>query len=100
MIVLLGIGCGRNSVSNPVEAIEDGVSYSSGVRANVPMGIIGSGGSDSNSSIVFTWKDESGDITLTYSNTGSYSYIYNDGDYYYSENGTYFISGNSVNRAG
>ncbi len=54
----------------------------------------------SNKSIAFAWKDDSegiGDIVLTFYSNDKYTYVYNDGDYYYSEIGTYSVSGNKLN---
>ena len=47
--------------------------------------------------IVHSWVDETGDITLTFSKSGIYTYIYDDGDSQYQEYGTYSVSDNFLN---
>ena len=49
--------------------------------------------------IAFDWKDEHegiGEIKLTFNGTDKYTYEYSDGDYCYSEMGTYNVSGNNL----
>ena len=48
-------------------------------------------------SIVNSWVHDTGDITLAFSESGIYSYIYDDGDCQYREYGTYSVSDNLLN---
>ncbi len=47
--------------------------------------------------IVHSWIHDTGDITLTFSEEGEYTYIYDDGDSQYQECGTYSTSDNFLN---
>ena len=54
--------------------------------------IVSCGDNRSEINIVHSWVHETGDITLTFSEDGNYSYIYDDGDSQYKEYGTYSVS--------
>ena len=97
LTLLLWIGCGQKSGVNPMNVMYGGDSFSNDSGDHIPIMKVVSGGNSSDISIVHSWANEFGDITLTFTGNGTYSYIYDDGDYLYSENGSYSITGNSVN---
>ncbi len=78
---------------NPVNVLESVDISSSGIPA------MRSGSSENGSeiSIIHSWIHDTGDITLTFSEGGVYTYIYDDGDSQYNEYGTYSVSDNFLN---
>jgi len=91
-IVLL-VCCKENGSVNPVSDSESLDIPGSGISALRSDG----GENSSEISIVHSWVDDTGDITLTFSEGGEYTYIYNDGDSRYREYGTYSVSDNFLN---
>ncbi len=90
-VLTLFAGCGKHNGSNPLGVIESDISFNNGNGTQINT----VSGNNGNNSIVFAWKDDF-EITLTYSDDGTYTYIYEDGDYCWTEKGTYTIIGNSV----
>ncbi len=88
------IVCGNvHGGENPVDALESVDITGSGIpalRSEVAE-------NESEISIVHSWIDDTGDITLTFSEDGKYTYIYDDGDSQYHESGTYSVSDNLLN---
>ncbi len=95
--LLLWIGCGQNSGVNPMNVTDGGANFNNDSGVLIPIMKVASGSNSSDISIVHSWANEFGDITLTFSGNGTYSYIYDDGNYHFTENGTYSISGIFVN---
>ncbi len=85
--------CMEYSGMKPVNVLESG----DGSRSDIPLLTDDSGDNKSDISIVHSWVDDTGDITLTFSERGVYTYIYDDGDCQYNEYGTYSISNNILN---
>ena len=91
--IVLIVCCKEYDGVNPLNVTEN-VDRS---RSVIPA--MKSEGSDNSSeiSIVHSWVHDSGDITLTFSEGGVYTYIYDDGDSQYQEYGTYSVSDNILN---
>ena len=97
---MLCLGCGQYSGDNPIRLLGGDESLRTNSDSNISTVNNGSVSPISKRSIAFAWKDESesiGDIVVTFYSNDKYSYVYNDGDYYYSEIGTYSVSGNKLN---
>lgn len=95
--LFLLVGCSQNNGVNFLNVTDSGDSLINDDRALIPIMSVGSDDSRNDSSIVFSWVHESEDITLTFYEKGTYSYIYDDSDYRYSEIGSYTITENSIN---
>ncbi len=94
------LGCGQYSGYSPIRFLGGDESLRTNSDSNISTVNNGSVSPISNKSIAFAWKNDSegiGDIALTFYSNGKYNYEYNDGDYYYSEIGTYSVSGNKLN---
>lgn len=91
--IALIVCCKEYGGVNPVNVSERVDLPSSGIPA------MRSEGDDNNCkiSIVHSWVHDTGDITLTFSEEGVYTYIYDDGDSQYQEYGTYSVSDNYLN---
>ncbi|MDP2984019.1 MAG: lipocalin family protein [Candidatus Latescibacter sp.] len=79
LLLLIWAGCGQNNNVTP-KPINTVVSY----------------GNDKDMSIASSWVNKPGDIKLSFFKNNTYSYLYNDGDYQFSEKGSYSIAGNSI----
>ncbi len=98
--VILCLGYGQYSGGAPIRFLGGDESLRTNSDSNISTVNNGSVSPISNRSIAFAWKDDSegiGDIVLTFYSNDKYNYEYNDGDYYYSEIGTYSVSGNKLN---
>ena len=91
--IVLIVCCKELGGVNPVNVSESVDIPGSGITAMRSEG----GESGSEISIVHSWVDDTGDITLTFSEDGVYTYIYDDGDSQYRESGTYSVSENLLN---
>lgn len=94
------LGFRQYSGDDPIRFLGGDESLRTNSDSNISTVNSGSVSPISNRSIAFAWKDESegiGDIKLTFYSNDKYNYEYNDGDYYYSEIGTYSVSGNKLN---
>ncbi len=91
--IVLIVSCTEYGGVNPVNVLESVDLPDSGIPA------MSSDGGEKNGeiSIVHSWIDDTGDITLTFSEGGVYTYIYDDGDSQYNEYGTYSVSDNFLN---
>lgn len=96
---MLCLGCGQYNGYSLIRFLGGDESLRTNSDSNISTVNNGSVSPISNRSIAFAWKDDSegiGDIVLTYHSNEKYTYEYNDGDYYYSEIGTYSVSGNKL----
>ncbi len=91
--IMLIVSCTEYGSVNALNVLESVDIPGSGIPA------MRSGGGDNRSeiSIAHSWIHDTGDITLTFSEGGVYTYIYDDGDSQYQECGTYSVSDNFLN---
>ncbi len=93
------VGFGNYSGEGPVSVLGSDESINTNSHSNITT-INKSDNLPSNRNIAFEWKDAEegiGEIKVTFNYNNKYTYEYNDGDYSYTDIGSYSVSGNKLN---